>query len=396
MNLHLILQTQAILLLFLGGVVLLAHNTSRSRNANSSARWFFAACVCGGLGLLLQSERGHLHPALSVVLGNFLFLALTALLTRAIALATQSRSRRSLVFMAMGIAATLVLLTVFTFVRPDVTVRVLVASIALPVLLTPANVMLLRSSERVTQAARYTLSGVLTVFSLGCVLRIISLLHGAHPESGANWTGAILIAGVAMCFLWIDLLRTRAELERQAMTDPLTGLLNRRAFDWMAPRELARAERTRTAVTMLTLDVDDFKTINDRYGHVQGDAALRGVAGVLNSTLRATDIAVRTGGDEFLVLLSASSVADAEYISARLQVGIEALRIVSPEQHVFGISVTIGSFTTEPGAQVSFLDLLHRSDQELYRRKQKRAQAGSASPALGSLWPAAPTSNPPN
>ena len=381
-NLPAILQAQAILLVFLGGVVLLAHKTSRSVHGSSSARWFFAASACGGLGLLLQSFRGRLPTVLSVTIGNVLFLCLTFMLTRAIALATGSGLRRVTLYMSAVVAIIIPTMSYFAYIRPQTTTRVLIASIALPLLLWPSIAMLLRCRERAIMPATRTLSGVLSVFVASCLYRIVTILHGAQAQSGANWTGAILISGMGMCFLWMDLLRTRAELERQTMTDPLTDLLNRRGLSWLGERELARCTRSGLPLTLLTMDLDGFKSINDRYGHTQGDAALRGVADILRNTLRPMDLAVRAGGDEFLVLLPASSREVAACIRDRVSAEVRGLRIVTPEKTAFTVSLSVGSYTTEPGTDLSFLELLHRSDLDLYRQKQARAARRAAIPVL--------------
>jgi diguanylate cyclase (GGDEF)-like protein len=105
-----------------------------------------------------------------------------------------------------------------------------------------------------------------------------------------------------------DALQTIGEL---ASVDWLTGLLNRRAFEEQAARELARAQRSNQAVTLVLADVDHFKALNDRYGHLRGDQALKTVAEVLRSGLRSTDLACRWGGEEFLCLLVGSDQAAA-------------------------------------------------------------------------------------
>jgi diguanylate cyclase (GGDEF)-like protein len=94
-----------------------------------------------------------------------------------------------------------------------------------------------------------------------------------------------------------------AEKERLALIDPLTGLYNRRYFDRRYPRELRRAQRYRHPLTLLILDIDDFKSYNDRNGYLAGDEVLKGVASILRSSFRQVDVVTRWGGEEFAVLL---------------------------------------------------------------------------------------------
>ena len=377
MDLKGVLQLQATLLVFLGAVVLLAHQTSRTRDANAGARWFFAASLCGGMGLALQAKRGELSPVLTVVAGNLLFLLLSVFLTRSIELAVQAK-RKTMPFLLALAVITAGLLAYFTFPHPNATARVLTASIALPVLLMPSIVLLLSSRQRAIRAATWTLAGILLFYSLTCLTGIVAILRGAHPTTGVRWTGAILISGVALCFLWMDLLRMRAELEQQAMTDPLTGLLNRRALEMLGERELARAARRGTAVSLLTIDIDHFKSINDRYGHMVGDAALVGVATVLRHSTRQQDLTVRTGGDEFVVLLTESSGETAESMVGRITRQVAALALESNEGERFHVSVTVGSHTSTAGARHTYAELAHASDVDLYQRKQQRDAVKSA------------------
>jgi diguanylate cyclase (GGDEF)-like protein len=112
--------------------------------------------------------------------------------------------------------------------------------------------------------------------------------------------------------------RLVAELRLAASTDPLTGLLNRRAFGQRLGHELARARRTGEAFATLLIDVDHFKQINDRHGHAAGDAALVDLAAVLGRELREVDSVARIGGDEFAILLPATGVTGARATAERL------------------------------------------------------------------------------
>jgi diguanylate cyclase (GGDEF)-like protein len=375
MNVQAVLELQATLLFFLGTVVLLAHHTSRSPDAHAGARWFFGASVCGAAGLALQSQHGHWPAILTIVAGNFLFLLLPILLTHSIALTIQASSRVVRYLLAIAVA-TVSMLSYYTFWVPDTTRRVLIAMTALSILFMPAAVLLLRSKQRSIQAATQTLAGLILAFIVSCLIGVVPILRGAHPLSGVNWIGAVLIAGVALCFLWMDLLCLRAALEQQAITDPLTGLLNRRAIELFSEREVARAVRNGSAITLLMLDVDRFKLINDYYGHLAGDAALRAIADVLKATVRGEDLAIRTGGDEFAVLLTESSEEIAAKICKRISEGVQRLALKNRDGKPFPVSVTIGSYTTPRGERKTYADLVHASDVDLYLKKQKMRMAG--------------------
>lgn len=141
------------------------------------------------------------------------------------------------------------------------------------------------------------------------------------------------------------LVRLHQSMEREsalAHTDPLTGLLNRRAFEEQAAREIERAGRTGAPVSFAYLDIDDFKDVNDRLGHAAGDDVLRTVAGVLGLVLRAVDLKARLGGDEFALVLPDTGADSAAPVIERLEAGLSAA----------GVSCSIGTvvFRSPPGS----------------------------------------------
>ncbi len=154
-----------------------------------------------------------------------------------------------------------------------------------------------------------------------------------------------------------------AAVEREtllARTDALTGLPNRRAFLELASRELARAERHGSTVAVAVVDLDDFKSVNDRFGHEAGDEVLRGFAEIARATLRSVDITARTGGDEFAVILP-----DIDILGAR-QV-LDRFRGVLASRPGGGIGCSIGVVCATGGD----LDAaLCAADEALYRAKR--------------------------
>lgn len=157
--------------------------------------------------------------------------------------------------------------------------------------------------------------------------------------------------------------RRRQRAQKFAVIDPLTRLYNRRMGLAALEREVARTERTRRPLTVLMCDLDHFKHLNDTYGHLQGDVALRAAADVLRQTLRRSDVICRFGGEEFLVVLAETAPDDATVLAARLFVAIEAAG------HALGLPMTIsiGLTSHRPGDRAE--DLLHRADGALYASK---------------------------
>jgi len=156
-----------------------------------------------------------------------------------------------------------------------------------------------------------------------------------------------------------------------ARTDPLTGLLNRRVFDEAIQDDCARAHRLGEALSLVYLDLDRFKGINDRYGHNEGDRILQLVAAAMGEAIRArVDRGFRLGGDEFALLLPGSDAAHAATVVARLRHGCE-WSDRAPTAGSWGISA--GVVQLRP--YETHVELLRRADREMYRRKQARGSA---------------------
>ncbi len=149
-------------------------------------------------------------------------------------------------------------------------------------------------------------------------------------------------ASVLMALYSSKLISVQEQLHELATTDPLTGLLNRRAFAHRYDREAARYDRTNRPISLLLIDLDYFKLINDKYGHAGGDEALRILSEHLRSTSRfGTDDVARWGGEEFAILLSDTGHQSAVRVAERLRRQIETLR-VEFNDHQIHLEASIG------------------------------------------------------
>lgn len=158
-------------------------------------------------------------------------------------------------------------------------------------------------------------------------------------------------------------------LRQDSVRDSLTGCFNRAHGMEALEGNLRRANRTGLPVSIMMLDVDDFKCINDGYGHVPGDAVLVAVAGELHRMLRQSDIRCRLGGDEFLVVLPDTPLEDAMRVAESVRHGIEAI-VVPSARGAITISVSIGVAAAACGAPVDVPGFIDRADVALYRAKQ--------------------------
>jgi diguanylate cyclase (GGDEF)-like protein len=157
---------------------------------------------------------------------------------------------------------------------------------------------------------------------------------------------------------------TLAELQRLATTDDLTGLANRRRFHQELERQIANARRHKIPLSLLLLDLDKFKQVNDRHGHQRGDNVLRTVGEAITSRLRAGDLSARLGGDEFAVLLPHTTYAQALTLASELQACIEAS---APIATPLTLSIGTASYTHGGGDE-----LISCADTHLYTAKRQR------------------------
>ena len=185
------------------------------------------------------------------------------------------------------------------------------------------------------------------------------------PAPIAYWNTTILLALYLGSIVILGELRALYLRERDlSRIDPLTTLPNRRAFFEVAEIETSRARRYQHPLTLVYLDVDEFKLINDRFGHIVGDQVLRRVAMAAQTCLRRSDLAARMGGDEFTILLPETSQEAAEPILRRIQAGLRGIM----EREGWPVTFSIGAVTFRtPPADVD--EMIRIADEEMYRAK---------------------------
>lgn len=219
------------------------------------------------------------------------------------------------------------------------------------------------------------------------ILFIMGYLVFGYMKFGNHYTGAELLVPVVFFFgaMFVLLVcyrvyRTAIDikriyiLEHETITDPLLGIFNRRYLDRRLQEEVLRARRHRLDLTVLLLDIDHFKKINDTWGHQVGDLVLKSLVDLLVDTLRQTDTVARYGGEEFVALLPHTSGDEAFLLAERLRQVVEDSILVSPPadgaKSGIGITISIGLACLSAGA-ADAADLLVRADKALYKAKQE-------------------------
>jgi diguanylate cyclase (GGDEF)-like protein len=187
-----------------------------------------------------------------------------------------------------------------------------------------------------------------------------------HPfdESAVRLLGALADAAA----LAVHNAEQHERIRRQAVTDELTGLANRRRFLESVRAEMQRARRYGHPLSLLMVDLDRLKEINDAHGHAAGDAMLRGVANCLRAVVRVTDVPARLGGDEFAVLMPETGREAALLVAERIRSEVEGYRAAA-DGHDIASTVSIGLISRDPGHLQDLPSLLHLADDALYKSK---------------------------
>jgi diguanylate cyclase (GGDEF)-like protein len=271
----------------------------------------------------------------------------------------------------------------FTYIDPNANVRVTLSSLAVFILIMLASTRLFIVSipqlSRTSHAAGY-------VFLITAIFPLAHAISSMERIAQINLFSDVLHSWFALVFtisivtwtfyffflnsarLELDLETARAELELIARTDALTNLYNRRHFDEQAELEFQRAKRSGFTNSLLLLDVDEFKSINDINGHEVGDAVLITLAAVLRSELRSFDLIARYGGDEFIIMLPHTNQEQAFSIAERIRkrVGLTPFVVRS---RIFNVTLSAGIATLQSDDPDLKL-LLRRGDDALYRAKE--------------------------
>lgn len=202
--------------------------------------------------------------------------------------------------------------------------------------------------------------------------QVLAVLSVADREGDVVFTGAdverlaTLTAPAALALARLRTERQAQELAQAAIVDSGSGLFNRQYFQSRIQEELQRATRQGTPLALQIIDVDSFKAVNDRYGHLAGDAIIKEVADILRRSVRVFDVCARYGGDEFAVVMPGSRLDSAAAIADRIRILIEQRQPRLPNDP--SITVSIGVAELQPGDDAS--TVIERADRALYQAKR--------------------------
>lgn len=209
------------------------------------------------------------------------------------------------------------------------------------------------------------------------IVMILALLPAILPSADSQATASIIItllvtSAFAFAFSLISNSQ-REQLLRLATKDPLTGAGNRRALDAKVAEVVNTYKRSGTSASLILIDIDHFKAVNDAHGHAKGDQILKAITEIINLRIRVTDSLYRIGGEEFVVLLEGQDLQRAAHLAEQLRTLVDANELVENP------SVTISLGVAEVKEGETATDWLHRADSALYRAKDAGRNSTSLS-----------------
>ncbi len=257
--------------------------------------------------------------------------------------------------------------------------RVVIAAIAWLISCVGMAVTLIRGNAEDRSRSRRVLLGVVTLLGSVMFLRAGYFLFGAVNVTTVvapnNWVNAVtpmfaatlpVLGTTAFLLMCSD--RLRQQWERAALTDHLTGLSNRRTLSDVGAERLAQAKRLKLSLSVALVDIDHFKSVNDRCGHAVGDLALQHVASTLRAVCRREDLVSRQGGEEFVVVFDRLDLEAALLAAERLREAIQTAPLTYPEGT---LTLTASFGVAALTANDRHLDeLIERADRSLYKAKQ--------------------------
>lgn len=357
----------------MGLAMLLASRSYQGRQTGGMRSWAWA-CGAQSLAWVLFASRGRIPDFLSIVVANTTFVVAGVIFYRAVAEFSEKPLHGW--FPGVLVPITFFGFIVLTYGVPNIAARLALVSVCL-VIVTFACAKLLLLDDQTHKplshwltGAGFLLTGVAVIVRAGLLLTsdpALSAQFGRIPIQSLMFSAcyvSIILMTFGFVLMRID--KVQAELLKLATFDSLTGCLNRAAVERRLKSEIDSARNRKSSLSIMMVDIDRFKTINDSLGHAAGDAAIRFVSQRLQQQLRGSDVIGRFGGDEFIILLPNISATQALIAADRICASIERSQF-DAEQDRGSLTVSIGVAELRKGEDED--SLLRRADDALYRAK---------------------------
>ena len=346
--------------------------------------YWFIACILQVSGQLMLFSQGYIQDFISVFLANILIISAGLILFYGMEIFTSARGRHGMFFLLL--VPVTPLSYYFTFITPQLNARIIIFSVS--IILISLNFIHLLNA-RIDKKQRGLYRQIVIVFVVLAVVYAARIMFrtGSIDRISLtvlNLTDKILILAIYMLFILLvfslvivinsrllqdiseylsERERLVQEFKRMASTDSLTGIYNRMKLEPIMTAEVLRSRRYGRMLSVLLIDIDHFKLVNDNYGHNIGDSVLRDVAAVLKENLREADSLGRWGGEEFLVVAPETSTEGARKIAEKLREAVAAHRFIRDIKVT--ISVGVASLMADEWEE----DMVRRADEAMYMAK---------------------------
>lgn len=348
-----------------------------------------AASICLGAGWTLLLEENSLEQFAFLVLSRVLLSLSLTLQYRAIS--NLKGHQAPIAWVVAPPVLVFAICTWFGFAQRNLTVMVILFSTIQVATMALLVRTLLKPEEGKRPFIDIVLAALYSLFAVSTSLVVAVLVwkgQFAADYDFNNWRSiynnmaaiCVFLAAFSMYPIMASE-RLNRQLTVQAMSDPLTGLYNRRSFEEIAFRELAGATRTGLPVSVLVFDIDRFKAVNDMHGHSVGDLVLKAAADVLRRGLRNEDFLCRWGGDEFCALLPRANRDQAQQIAERMLQSFDGFTFTH-HGNAIGIEISIG-IMTDVNHALALPALVEMADAALYQAKQSGRKRFVSAPACG-------------
>lgn len=336
-------------------------------------RYWVRSLLISPFAFVLFALRDRVPDWASIVTANVLLVVSTTLLIQAL----RSYNKRSDLrrWMGVNVAITLIAVVVLTYAWPSMTGRTILVAAQVAMLFVFGIHAIYRHAETITNPERMV-AAFLTVGVFVMLLRIgnaadplINTLLDSTPMQNIVFTYASLMPVIATSgFLLMCGQRLNKDLARLATLDPLTEVFNRRTMSELANKAIAASKRHGRPLSLLILDIDHFKRINDEFGHEAGDLALCRFVEMVREVLRGSDVIARMGGEEFVLILPDTDQPSAVVLAERIRQHLESANFtVSGWPVSIRASIGVGAL----GPEVSNLEtLLREADNAMYEAKR--------------------------
>ncbi len=353
------------------GLALIQTLQSRLRGINLIA----LALLLLGLGFLLMSFGNNVSLWLSKILANSLISVSFILILHGICL-LRGYPAALANFGYYTVPVLIVSLTYLTHFSSSTDARIAIMASytsALSFLAIYANHK--GSNEDIAPSKRLLSLGML-IYALYGLFRLVALLFGSRTEDFmlANWIHQLAFISVLMMIIfigfsitWMLTGRLVSTIYQSSLKDELTRLYNRRALEEFGPKEAARAQRYEHSLSVVLIDIDNFKQINDIYGHQAGDNVLRAIGKILRIETRQNDYSFRYGGEEFLVLLPETKLDQAQIVAEKLRRIIERTTMLPSDRETCTASFGVSEHNKNEYWEESII----RADRALYEAKRQ-------------------------